>query len=477
MVGSGPNGLAAAVTLARAGRSVLLLEARDTLGGGCRSAELTLPGVVHDVCSAVHPLVAGSPFFRELPLAALGIRLVHAATPLAHPLDDGTAVVLRRSVEGTAAGLGADGPAYEHLMGPLVHRALPTVDAVLGPLLRVPRHPLALARLAPHGLGSATGLARRRFSGDRARALLAGLAAHSMIPLEAPPSAGLGLVLGMLGHAVGWPVVAGGSQRIADGLAAHLRALGGEIETGREVRSLGDLPPARAVLLDVTPRQLLAMAGPRIAGRPRRRLERFRYGPGAFKVDWALDGPIPWRAHGCAGAATVHLGGTMEEIAAAEREVAAGRHPERPYVLVAQQTTADPGRAPAGIHTAWAYCHVPGGSEVDMSALIEAQIERFAPGFRDRVIARATRGPAAMERDNPNRIGGDINGGLQDLRQTIARPVPGRDPYATPIPGVYLCSSSTPPGGGVHGMCGHLAARAALRRELARPSGTGRGTR
>lgn len=467
VVGSGPNGLAAAVTLARAGRSVLLLEARETVGGGCRSAELTVPGVVHDVCAAVHPLVAGSSFFRGLPLADLGIRLMHAAAPLAHPLDDGSAVVLHRSVGETAEGLGSDGPAYERLMGPLVERALPIVDAVLAPLLRPPRHPLALARLAPHGLRSATGLARRRFDGARARALMAGLAAHSMIPLEAPPSAGLGLVLGMLGHAVGWPVAAGGSQRIVDGLAAHLLALGGEIETGREVRSLDDLPPARAVLLDVTPRQLLAMAGPRIAGRPRRRLERFRYGPGAFKVDWVLDGPIPWCASACAGAATVHLGGTMGEIAAAEREVAAGRHPQRPYVLVAQQTAVDPARAPAGVHTAWAYCHVPGGSDVDMTALVEAQLERFAPGFRDRVVARAACGPAAMERDNPNRVGGDINGGLQDLRQTIARPVARADPYATPLAGVYLCSASTPPGGGVHGMCGHLAARAALRRELA----------
>jgi phytoene dehydrogenase-like protein len=352
-------------------------------------------------------------------------------------------------------------------MGPLVARAAPILEGVLGPPLRPPRHPAAMARLGLSGLRSAAGLGRARFDGERARALLAGMAAHSMLPLEASPSAAFGLLLGMLGHAVGWPVVRGGSQRIADGLAAHLVALGGEIETGRPVRSLGDLPPARAVLLDVTPRQLLDMAGPRIPPRPRRRLARYRYGPGVVKVDWALAAPIPWRAPECARAATVHLGGTLDEIAAAERAVAAGGHPERPYVLLAQQTLADPSRAPAGRHTAWAYCHVPSGSGVDMLERIEDQVERFAPGFRERVIARAVRGPALMERENPNYVGGDINGGLQDLRQTIARPVLRADPYATPLRGVYLCSSSTPPGGGVHGMCGHLAARAALRRELA----------
>ena len=467
VVGSGPNGLAAAVTLARAGRSVLVIEARETVGGGCRSMELTEPGFVHDVCSAVHPLVAGSPFFRGLPLAELGIHLLHPDAPLAHPLDDGTAVMLERSVRATAAGLGPDGAAYERLMAPMAAGCAGILGGVLQGPLRVPRHPLAMARFAPHALRSAVGVARSRFAGERARALLAGMAAHSMLPLEAPPTGGIGLVLGMLGHAVGWPIVRGGSQRIADGLAAHLAALGGQVETGRTVRALDELPPARAVLLDVTPRQLLAMAGDRIPPRERLRLARYRYGPGVFKVDWALDGPIPWRAPECARAATVHLGGTMGEIAAAERAVVRGRHPERPYVLLAQHTPLDPTRAPAGHHTVWAYCHVPSGSAVDMTARIEAQIERFAPGFRERVIARATRGPADLERENPNYVGGDINGGLQDLRQTIARPVLRANPYATPVPGVYLCSSSTPPGGGVHGMCGHLAARAALRRQLA----------
>jgi phytoene dehydrogenase-like protein len=446
---------------------VLVIEARQTVGGGCRSAELTEPGFVHDVCSAVHPLVAGSPFFRSLPLERMGIDLVHPEAPLAHPLDDGTAVVLERSVAVTAAGLGPDRKAYERLMAPVANDFALLLPGVLGPALRPPRHPVAMARFGRLALRSAAGLARSRFAGERARALLAGNAAHSMLRLESPPSAGVGLLLIALGHAVGWPVVRGGSQRIADGMAEELRRLGGEIETGREVRSLDELPPARAVLLDVTPRQLLQIAGTRIPTPAWRRLARYRYGPGVVKVDWALDGPIPWRAPECARAATVHLGGTLPEIAAAEAEVNRGRIPERPYVLMAQQSLIDPSRAPEGRHTAWGYCHVPAGSTVDMTERIEAQIERFAPGFRDRVIARATRLPADLERENPNYVGGDIGGGVQDLRQTIGRPTISANPYATPLPGVYLCSSSTPPGGGVHGMCGHLAARAALGRELA----------
>jgi len=466
VVGAGPNGLAAAITLAGAGRSVLVLEGAATPGGGCRSAELTLPGYVHDVCSAVHPLVAGSPFFRSLPMAELGVELVHPEAPLAHPLDDGGAVLLERSVDATAGGLGADGAAYRDLVGPLVRDAEALIDGILAPPLRPPRHPLALARFARHGLRSAVALGGR-FSGERARALLAGMAAHSIRPLDAPLTGGFGLVLTVLGHAVGWPVARGGSGRIADAMVELLRTLGGELETGRTVTSLDGLPPARAVLLDVTPRQLLAIAGTRLPPAYRRRLARFRYGPGAFKVDWALAGPIPWRSPECARAATVHLGGTMAEIAAAEAAVAGGGHPERPYVLLAQQSLADPSRAPEGRHTAWAYCHLPAGSPVDMTERIERQVERFAPGFRDLVLARATRGPAQLERENPNQVGGDITAGLQSLRQTLARPVARPDPYATPAPGIYICSASTPPGGGVHGMCGHLAARSALRRELA----------
>jgi phytoene dehydrogenase-like protein len=465
VVGSGPNGLAAAITLAGAGRSVLVLEGAATPGGGCRSAELTLPGYVHDVCSAVHPLVAGSPFFRSLPLAELGLELAHPEAPLAHPLDDG-AVVLERSIDATSEGLGRDGAAYRDLMGPLVRDAQALMDGLLGPPLRPPRHPRALARFARHAVRSAVGLGGR-FAGERARALLAGVAAHAIRPLDAPLTAGFGLALAVLGHAVGWPVARGGSGRITDAMVGLLGTLGGEVRTGRPVASLDELPPARAVLLDVTPRQLLALAGARLPASYRRGLARYRYGPGAFKVDWALAGPIPWRAPECSRAATVHLGGTMAEIAAAEASVARGGHPERPYVLLAQQTVADPSRAPEGRHTAWGYCHVPNGSPVDMTERIERQVERFAPGFRDLVLARATRGPADLERENPNQVGGDIAAGLQDLRQTLLRPVASPDPYATPAPGVYICSASTPPGGGVHGMCGHLAARSALRRSLA----------
>jgi phytoene dehydrogenase-like protein len=461
VVGAGPNGLAAAITLARAGRAVLVLERADTIGGGARTADLTLPGFRHDVCAAVHPLAAGSPFFRALALDAHGLDLVHPPSPLAHPLDDGTAVLLERSVGATATGLGPDARAYRTLMEPLVDAATPLIDALLGPP-RPPRHPIALARFGLSALRSAAGLARARFEGPRARALFAGLAAHSMLPLEQSPSAAFGLVLALLGHACGWPVARGGSQRIADALASLLRGLGGEIVTGRPVASLEELPPARCVLLDVTPRQLLALAGRRLPESYRRRLARYRYGPGSCKVDWALDGPIPWRAGACRRAATVHVGGTLEEIAAAEAAATRGEHPERPFVLLAQPSLFDPTRAPAGKHTVWGYCHVPNGSAVDMAERIERQVERFAPGFRDRILARHVMTAADLERYNPNYVGGDINGGLQDLWQLFARPVARLVPYATPVRGLYLCSASTPPGGGVHGMCGARAARAAL---------------
>ena len=460
VVGSGPNGLAAAITLARAGRSVLVLEAADTVGGGARSAELTLPGFLHDVCSAIHPLAAASPCFREWPLADHGLELVHPPAPLAHPLDDGTAVMLERSADDTADGLGSDAEAYRKLVAPLVERGELLEPFLLG-RWPIPRHPLAAARFAAVGLRSAVGLASR-FQGERARALLAGLAAHSMQNLRRPPTAAFGLVLALLGHRHGWPVVRGGSQKLADALASYLRSLDGEIETGRRVDSLDELPSSGLTMLDLTPRQLLRIAGHRLPSRYARALRRYRYGPGVFKVDWALDGPVPWGAGECLRAGTVHLGGTLEEIAASEEAVWRGRVPERPYVLAAQQSLFDDTRAPEGKHTLWAYCHVPNGSRVDMTAVIEAQVERFAPGFRERILGRSVRGPAEVESENPNYVGGDINGGVQDLRQLYTRPAIRLNPYSTPVEGLYICSSSTPPGGGVHGLCGYYAAHSAL---------------
>jgi phytoene dehydrogenase-like protein len=466
IVGAGPNGLAAAITLARAGRSVRVYEAAETAGGGTRTAELTLPGFRHDVCSTILPLTIASPFFATIDLAVHGVELVHPDAPVAHPLDGGRAAVLERSVAATAAGLGAvDGRAWRRLFGPLARDAAKLGPEILRPVPRLPGHPLALARFGLPALRSTTGLARSRFREDPARALFAGIAAHSMLRLDRPLSASFGLVLATYAHAVGWPMVRGGADAVADALVAELRAAGGEVVTGRRIDSLAELPASRAVLLDVTPRQLVAIAGDRLPPRTRRRAVRFRYGPGIFKVDWALDGPVPWTAGGPRRAATVHLGGTLDEIAASEADVNAGRHPDRPYVLFVQYAPWDPSRAPAGKATAWAYCHVPNGSTVDMTDRIEAQVERFAPGFRDRILARATRGPAAVEAHDPNDVGGDINGGVQDIRQLVFRPWPAIDPYRVGD-GLYLCSSSTPPGGGVHGMCGYHAARSALRHEL-----------
>jgi phytoene dehydrogenase-like protein len=468
VVGSGPNGLAAAITLARAGKLVVVYEGHATVGGGMRSAELTLPGFVHDVCSAVQGTSTASPFFRDLDLGRFGLELIDPPAPLAHVLDGGRVAVLERSVAETAAGLGVDGPAYRRLMGPLVRDADAVMDLVLGPIFRVPRHPLAAARFGLPALRSAVGLARGRFRGDEAQSLLAGVSAHSMLRLERPLTASFGLVLAITAHAYGWPFVRGGTQHLADALAAELRSLGGEIVTGYPVTAISELPVAGAILFDTTPRALAAIAGERLPDRYRRRLEGFRYGPGVVKVDWALSDPIPWTAEGARRAGTVHVGGTLDEIRGSEAEVAAGRHPERPFVIVVQQSRFDASRAPEGHHTGWAYCHVPNGSTVDMSERIEAQLERVAPGFRDTILARSVRLPADMEAYNPNYVGGDINAGIEDLRQLFTRPVARLDPYSTPTRGIYLCSSSTPPGGGVHGMCGVWAARSALRREFSR---------
>ena len=467
VVGAGPNGLAAAITLARAGRSVRVYEAAPTAGGGARTQELTLPGFRHDVCSTILPLAVASPFFRTVDLAARGVEFIHPDAPFAQPLDGDRAAVLERSVSATADSLGpVDGPAWKRLFGPLVREREALGDELLQPVIHIPRHPLALARFGLPAIQSAQGLAKRRFREDPARSLFAGVAAHAMLRLDRPLSASFGLVLATFAHEVGWPMAKGGAQAVSDALVDELLALGGEVVTGHRVANLAELPAHRATILDVTPRQLVAIAGDRLPTRIRNRYESFRYGSGVFKVDWALDGPVPWAAEGVKRAATVHIGGTLEEIAAAEADVAAGRHPAKPFVLFVQYGKWDPTRAPAGKETAWAYCHVPAGSTVDMTAAIEAQVERFAPGFRDRIIGRATHSPAQMEAHDENYIGGDINGGIQDIRQLIFRPTPSLDPYYTGTPGLYLCSSSTPPGGGVHGMGGMLAARSALRRDL-----------
>ncbi|MDQ6784042.1 MAG: NAD(P)/FAD-dependent oxidoreductase [Actinomycetota bacterium] len=461
VVGSGPNGLAAAVTLARDGWGVEVYEGAETPGGGCRTEELTLPGFHHDVCSSVHPLVRASPFFRGMNLDALGVRMCTPDVAFAHPLDDGRVAAVVRSVSDTAESLGADSVAYRRLIAPLVGDAERILPAILAPLRSVPAHPVALARFAIPGLLPASVVARR-FSSEEARGLLAGAAAHSMLPLNAPLTGSFAILFAMLAHAVGWPVVEGGSGRVVDALVTELESLGGRVLTGQWVRRLADLPPCQAVLLDLSARQLLALAGDRLSPRYRRSLARFRYGPGICKVDWALDGPVPWHGDACRSAGTIHLGGTFDDVARSEAAVAAGRHPERPYCIVVQPGVVDPTRAPSGRHTLWAYCHTPASSTVDMTGRIEAQIERFAPGFRDRVLARVTATAAQTEERSPNYVGGDINGGRATLRQTVFRPDVRWKPYRTGLRGVYLCSSSTPPGGGVHGMCGLGAAQAAV---------------
>ena len=459
VVGSGPNGLAAAIVVAQAGRTVVVFEAEPEIGGGVRSAELTLPGFVHDVCSAVHPFAIASPFFRTLPLASYGLEWIEPPAMVGHPFDDGRCSLIYRSVEQTAAELDEDRRAYINLIGTLVD-AWPRIEmSVLAPLTW-PAHPIALARFGLQALRSAVRVACGRFAGARARASFAGVAAHGLLPLDHRPSAAFGLVLNVLAHTVGWAIPRGGAQQLTNALAAHLKSLGGEIVTGTPVRSVDELPAARAILCDLSPKPLLRIAGHRFPSGYRRKLERYRYGMGSFKVDWALDAPIPWRAEGCARAGTIHIGGTIEEIAHSERDAWQGRITNRPFVLLAQPSRFDSSRAPNGRHTAWAYCHVPHGSDVDMLSRIEQQIERFAPGFSQRILARSVQGPADLERHNANLVGGDIGAGVTDLRQLFTRPT--WRAHATPVRGLYICSASTPPGVGVHGMCGYFAAQRAL---------------
>jgi phytoene dehydrogenase-like protein len=462
VVGSGPNGLAAAIRLGQAGLRVVVVEAGSCIGGGARSGELTLPGFTHDICSAIHPLAVGSPFFSTLPLSDHGLDWIEPPLPLAHPFEDGTAAVLHRSLEGTVAILGEDGLAYDRLMRPLVDRWQALANEFLQPMLHWPAHPVLMARFGFRGLPSASWIAKRSFKHEPARALFAGLAAHSFLSLEQLPSSAFAIVLALFGHAVGWPMPRGGSGLISDALARYFRTLGGEIMLDTPVNRLDDGPTAPVKLFEVTPRQFVRIAGDRMTDTYRKRLNGYRYGPGVFKIDYALNAPIPWRANQCSRAGTIHLGGTFDEVAYAERQVMCGAHPDKPFVLVTQPTLFDPTRAPSGKHIAWAYTHVPNGSTVDMTDRIERQFERFAPGFRDLVLARHTMNCADLERRNPNLIGGDINGGAADLFQLIARPTFSSCPYRTPISGVYLCSASTPPGGGVHGMCGFHAANAAL---------------
>ena len=467
VVGSGPNGLSAAITLQHAGLSVLVLEAKATIGGGLRSAELTQPGFLHDICSAIHPLAVGSPFFRSLPLDQFGLEFINPPIAAAHPFDDGTAAALYPSLTETAHALGDDSEAYHTLMDSIVQH-WPTMAADILAPLHLPKHPLDMAAFGLSAVLPVTNLAKQ-FTTKEARGLLAGMAAHSIQPLTNLTTSAVALVLMSAGHLHGWPVPKGGSQTIANALVAYFQSLGGTIETSKPVTSLRDIPPAKAILFDITPKQLLQIAGERFSTLYRKQLERYRYGMGVFKIDWALDGPIPFTAPECRQTGTVHLGGTMEEIVAGEQVASSGKHPERPFVLLAQQSLFDANRAPAGKHTAWAYCHVPNGSTVDCTAMIEKQVERFAPGFRDRILARHTMNTQQMEAYNPNYIGGDINGGIIDIGQLFTRPVISLSPYKTSDPDLFICSSSTPPGGGVHGMCGYHAARTALRDRFGLP--------
>lgn len=457
VVGSGPNGLAAAITLQRAGVPVILIEGKDTIGGGMRTQELTLPGFLHDVCSAVHPMAAGSPFFKQL---QLDVKLIQSPVAAAHPFDDGHAAALLQSLPDTAAALGRDGKAYRSLIQPVADNWEAITEDSLGPFA-FPKHPLIMAKFGWHALRPAASVVKS-FDTKEARGLWAGMSAHSIQSFNNAASAAIGMVLSAAGHRFGWPVPEGGSQSIANALARHFTDLGGRIETGRMIRSLDELPPHRAVLFDLTPKQLLSIAGEKFSSLYKWELERYRNGPGVFKVDWALREPIPFIAEACRQAATVHIGNTFEEIASYEQQVYEGRHAEKPFVLLSQQSLFDK-RAPDGQHTAWAYCHVPNGSQRDMTDAIERQVERFAPGFRDTIIAKHTFNTTQLETYNPNYTGGDINGGLINLRQLYTRPAVRLSPYRTSAKGIYICSSATPPGGGVHGMCGYHAAQAVLK--------------
>ncbi len=461
VVGAGPNGLAAAVQLARNGLSVHVIEALETPGGGATTEPLIRDDVFHDVCSSVHPLGIGSPFFRSLPLAEYGLEWVHPPAPLAHPLEGDDAAVLERDIDETARSLGPDGQAWLDLFAPLVERADELMPNILAPL-RWPPNPLLMARFGILALQSGSALARRRFRGERARALFAGCAAHSLAPLDTSPTAAFGLTLIAAGHAYGWPFARGGSSAIVNALLAYLRELGGTIECSNPVTSLDELPPARVVLLDLTPRLVLEVAGPKLSGRYRRALERYRLGPGVCKVDWVLSEPIPWRAPDCRRAGTVHVGGTLEAIERAEAASWDGTQPDHPFIVAAQPSIIDDTRSPDGIHTAWAYCHVPNDSTRDMTDVIEGEIERVAPGFRDVIIGRSTRTAHELGETHRNFVGGDIAGGAMTLTQLFMRPIVAPTPYRTSIPGVYICSCATPPGGGVHGMCGYHAAETAL---------------
>ena len=463
VIGAGPNGLAAAIELARSGKSVRVYEANRTVGGGARSAELTLPGFTNDICSAVHPLALSSPFFSTLPLARYGLEFIHSPIALAHPFDDGTAAILDASVDTTSQKLGRDRSAYRDLMTPFVEHWHDLANDILGPP-RLPRHPLITTRFGIRAIRSAKSFAESTFQENKTRALFAGLAAHSFLALDQLATSAFGLVLGLLAHTNGWPVAKAGSQSISNALAAYFKDLGGEIFTDHNIESLSELPPTKAVLCDLTPRQMVRIAGDSLPPRFRRRLTRYRYGPAAFKIDWALNAPVPWRSPECSQAATIHLGGSFAQILISEKVVNSGQHAQKPFIILCQPSLFDPSRAPQGKHTLWAYCHVPNGSQVDMTANIETQIERFAPGFRDCILSRSVMTPANLEQHNANLIGGDINGGSQHLAQMFTRPTTRL--YSTPQKGLYICSSSTPPGGGVHGLCGYHAARVALRKSF-----------